>query len=81
MASTEQEILEANVRRVMATQPGMDVIWHILSFCDIYIDSTTDYSAGKRRVGYDILEMFQDADPRLYPNLLLTKQKGPEEDE
>lgn len=71
------EVLKANVKTVMASPAGRQVIWVILSMCDLYNDSFTGdnrtfYNEGKRAVGLDILQLLEDADPNIYGNLLLT---------
>jgi hypothetical protein len=68
--------LKANYREMLKTRAGREVIWHILSLCDIYTDgftgnSTTFFIAGKRNVGMQLIEVMTDADPTAYPRLLL----------
>ena len=76
--ATDFEVLNANVREVMDTRAGRDVMWEILSICGLYTDNSTDAHPGvegKRSVGLQILGMLSDADERLYPQLLLMKQE------
>lgn len=70
----------ANVREVLKTRQGKDVVWRILGMCDIYGfhftgDNSTFYNEGRREVGLDILRLILDADPTAYARLILEKQK------
>ena len=72
----DYELLLANVREVLKSRQGKQVIWHILSLSNIYSDSftgnsTTFYNEGRRAIGLQILQLLEDADPTLYPRLLL----------
>jgi len=76
-------VLLENVREMYKHRFGRDVLWHILSFCDLYSDTYTgdrrsDYLSGKRGVGLFILQMLEDADRTAYPRLLLEMQKREE---
>ena len=75
----EYEILLENVKAVMSTHQGREVIWYILDLCPIYSsaftgNSQTFYLEGQRDIGLDILKLLEDADPTLYPKLILEKQ-------
>lgn len=83
MADPEYDILLGNVRELLKLRQGRDVLWHVLSFCQLYTDifsgnSSTFYLEGKRAVGLEILQMLEDADPTAYARLLLDKQKEKE---
>ena len=72
-------VLMENVRELLKHRFGKDVVWHILSICDIYSDTYTgdrrvDYFSGKRAVGLSILQLLEDADRTAYARLLLEKQ-------
>lgn len=72
----EYELLLGNVREVLKSRAGKAVIWHILSLGNIYSDSftgnsTTFYNEGRRAIGLQVLQLLEDADPTLYPRLLL----------
>jgi len=73
--STKEEkevaIVNANVRELMKLKHGRDAIWTVLSFCEMYSSMPGDFEAGKRNVGLDIISMLNDADPAIYPNLML----------
>ena len=72
-----QEVKLANVREVLATRAGRDVIWEILEMTGLYVDNSFAAHAGtegRRAVGLQILELIEDADPKAYGNLLITKQ-------
>jgi len=71
----EFEILQANVRELMSSRKGKEVMWEILSYCGMYSSIPGKFEAGKRNVGLDILAMLDDADPTIYPNLLLENRK------
>lgn len=73
-----QAFLE-NVRNFAKTRQGQEILWHILGFCGIYDntftgDNMTHYLAGRRSVGLEILQLLEEADPKLYPQLLLAMQ-------
>ena len=77
MNDKDFEVLCANVKQVMGTPAGRQVVWTILSMCDIYSDAFTGddrtfYNEGKRAIGLQILQLLEDADPTLYGKLLLT---------
>lgn len=77
----EYGVLLANVREVSQSSAGKELIWHILSLCDIYSDAyggpteTVLHLSGKRAVGLSILQLLDDADLSIYPRLLLEKRK------
>jgi hypothetical protein len=76
----EYEILCENVRMLLATRQGKDFVWHVLGLCNLYTstftgNSQTFYLEGKRDVGLDILKLLEDADPTIYPKLILDKQE------
>ena len=78
--SKEYDVLIANVRQVAKTRQGKELLWHILGMCNLYSDgfsgnSRTFYEEGKRSVGLEILAMLEEADPLVYPLMLLEKAK------
>jgi hypothetical protein len=78
MSDIEFEVLNANVRKVMETTAGKDVIWEILSMCGLYTDNSIEVNPaieGKRAIGLQILGLLTDADEKIYPQLLLMKQE------
>ena len=71
----EYQIFLSNLREVMRTRQGKDVMWHILGLCDVYSPTTpTD----RRSVGLDLIGTMYEADPTMYPRLLLefAKKEG-----
>ena len=75
----EYDVLLANVREVLKTSHGRDVVWHILGLAGIYSDaftgnSTTFYNEGKRAVGLQVMQLLDDADLTIYPRLLKEKR-------
>jgi hypothetical protein len=82
MSDKDFEILNANVRHVMGTKAGRDVMWEILSMCQLGTDNSADANQGiegKRSIGLQIIGLLSDADPKLYPNLLISKQEDEDE--
>lgn len=76
----EYDILKQNFKKLLETETGQSIIWHVLSFCNLYGesftgDSQTFYMEGKRAIGLEILQFMEDADKLAYPKLLLAKQK------
>lgn len=74
------DLLRGKVNKIMRDKDGRDVIWHILSFHPMDVDSftgnsTTFYNEGRRSYGIEILAMLEDANPRHYPELILEKLK------
>jgi len=55
----------------MQTRQGKEFIWEILSYAEIYSSMPGKFTAGKRDVGLKVLQLLEDADSKLYPNLLL----------
>jgi len=79
----EYHALIENVRELMKLRQGKEVIWYILSLCNLYGDiftgnSRTFYEEGKRAVGLEILGLLEEADKTIYPRLLLERTKGVE---
>ena len=73
---TTYDLLLSNIREIAKTKQGQAFIWHILDFCGIYTDSFTGdnqtfYLEGKRSIGLSILQLLEDADPSIYPRLVL----------
>ena len=76
----EYEILLANVRDLLRTRSGQDVLWHILSLCGIYStaftgNSQTFFNEGKRAIGLEVLDLINQADPEAYANMLKSRTK------
>ena len=72
----EYEVLLANVREFMASRKGQSVMWEILTYCDMYSSVPGKFEAGKRNVGLDIMTLLANADPVIYPKLLLENTKN-----
>ena len=72
------EVLVANVRNLIKTKDGKEVIWEILSMCNTYSYNPIGdlYLEGKRSIGLDILQLLEDADPTFYGRLLIEKQES-----
>ena len=75
--------LKLAVGDVLKTKSGQKFIWEILSLCGIYDNqftgnSGTFFNEGRRSVGLDIVQMMNDADPTIYPRLLLERAKTEE---
>jgi len=76
MSENEFEVKLANVRELMSSRVGKELMWEILSYCDLYTTGANKFQAGKRQVGLDILQLLEDADPEIYPKLLLANIKN-----
>lgn len=77
-AEKEHSVLIANVRELMKTRAGKEFVWWVLGRCGIYDNKFTGNSntfmlLGKEAVGLEVLDLITDADPTLYPKLLLEK--------
>ena len=74
----EQEVKLHNVRSVLATRAVRDLVWDILEMTGLYVDNSFAAHAGtegRRAVGIELLQLIEDADPKAYGNLLITKQE------
>ena len=76
----EYQALLENIRSLMSGKGARGLVWHILSMCDLYSDafagnSRTFYIEGKRAIGLGILQLLDEADPTIYPRMLLEKAK------
>lgn len=66
----------SNVRQVVKTRQGKELIWEILSRCGIYTTmsgakkQSIYFNEGQRSIGLQIVELLNEADPEIYPNLL-----------
>ncbi len=75
----EYEVLLKHVQEAMRLRHVQEIMWAILAMCGLYSDQftnqreSTDYLLGKRAIGLEILQLLEDADPSIYPQLLLTK--------
>lgn len=69
----ELNLLHANVRDLVSTRKGKEVLWEILGYCSVYSSIPGKFEAGRRQVGLDIIQLLEDSDPTIYPNLLLEK--------
>ncbi len=68
------DLIQANLRELMKLRQGKEVIWWILSQCGIYdfpAQENTEYFEGRRSVGLDVIQLMSEADPEMYPRLLL----------
>lgn len=70
----DYDVLLSNVRAFAKSQGGRDVIWAILEFCNIYSSIPGKFESGKRDVGLNVIQLLEDAEPKLYAQLLLEKQ-------
>ena len=71
---TDVNLLLSNIRELMKLRQGKEVIWWILSQCGIYdfpAQENTEYFEGRRSVGLDVIQLMSEADPEMYPRLLL----------
>lgn len=73
-------VLHSNIREVMKSRGGQELIWEILGMCNIdtpinYGGEQTFMAAGRQEVGFSILKLLEDADPTIYPNMLLKRAK------
>lgn len=74
------DLLLANVRAVLATTQGKELLWEIMSMCGIYNNtftgnSSTFFAEGKRAIGLEILGLLSDADPTAYARMQLERSK------
>ena len=84
----EYLVLVANMRELLKTKYGKEVLWHILSLTGVYAtcftgNTTTFFNEGQRSIGLQLMELMDDADISAYPRLLLEKREvedGPESD-
>lgn len=80
----EHEVFIANVRTAMNTKATKDLVWDLLDFCGLNSESftgnsSTFYNEGKRAVGLYLLSVLQEADPKIYPKLIIEKIEHNEE--
>ena len=64
----EHELLVLNLKEVLSTSAGRNVLWHILDNAGIYTSSFTGnsqtfFNEGRRSLGLYILSLMEDADP------------------
>lgn len=73
----ERDTIERAFRAVLQTEQGKRVLFWMLERCAIYRDafdmeaSVTNYTLGRQAAGRDLIGMFDEIDPRIYPRLLL----------
>lgn len=76
----EYELLVLNLKEVLSTSAGRNVLWHILDNAGIYASSFTGnsqtfFNEGRRNLGLYILSLMEDADPTCYPRMVLDNVK------
>lgn len=69
-----------DIRKLSKLPQGRKFIWAVLELCDIYSDvftgnSHTFYREGRRSVGLELLAMLEEADPTIYPSLIMEHAK------
>lgn len=75
----EYERLLDDLKEVLKTNQGKNVMWWVLSQCGIYDtnfsdeDRKTNFLLGKRDIGLGIIGLMHDADPTMYAKLQLEK--------
>lgn len=75
---TPEEILHTNVREVLKTRQGKELVWEILGWCGLYDSSYSPddnwrrLAEGKREIGVQLLALLDDTDPTIYPRLILS---------
>ena len=73
----ELALLHSNVRTVLQSSQGKELIWHILSLCGVYDNPIagdalqTGHNIGRQTIGKELIELMVDADARAYINLQL----------
>lgn len=72
----DYRVLTANVREVAKSKAGKAFIWHLLGLANLYSESftgnsSTFYNEGRRGFGLQILQLLDDADPTIYPRMIL----------
>jgi len=82
---SDYDILKMNIRDLVNTLQGRAFIWHVLELCGIYSESFTGdnqtfYLEGKRSIGLALLQLLEDADPKIYPRLVLAHNNEEEND-
>ena len=71
-----------NIRFIAKTPEGKSFITWVLSLCHLYDDGySTDpgymaHISGMRSIGLRVIEVLGEADPTIYPRLLLEAQDG-----
>ena len=77
----EYEALLNDLKDVIKTNAGKNVLWWVLSQCGIYDtnfsdeDRKTNFLLGRRDIGLGIIGLMQDADPLMYANLQIRMAK------
>ena len=69
-----------DTRRLASLPQGRKFIWHVLSLCELHSSSFTGnsrtfYNEGKRDVGLGVLQLLEEADPTIYPSLIMERAK------
>lgn len=71
--------LRSAIRDLSKNKQFTDVIWDILSFCEVFNAGYAkadfvQYRDGKRSVGVYIVDLLDSADPQLFPKILLNRR-------
>ena len=73
----EHEVRREEIRDAMKLRHVRKFIWAILEQCGIYspkyapATGGVEYLVGRESIGLEIIAMLEDADPTIYPQLLL----------
>ena len=77
----EYDAIKGNIVALMKTRQGKEFVWWLLEQAGVYNctfaqNSSSFFQEGRRSIGLNVIELLTDADPTIYPNLLLEKAKG-----
>ena len=79
MAKSKVDLMLADLRDLYKDRRFRKILWHILSMTGIYTVNYSNeqaaYMDGRKSIGLEILDMMNDADPTMYPRMLLAKAK------
>ena len=67
----EVDVFNHSLRELMKTKAAKELITRILDFSGINTPVVGDRMAGRHEVGLEVLGMLQDADPTIYPRLII----------
>ena len=77
MTEKEYKAFLADLRELSKLPHFRKFLWEVLSYAEIYQNPTDKeqalFLAGQREVGLRIIHLLNEADPTIYPRLLLEK--------
>ncbi len=79
MTRSKVDLMLADLRDLYKDRRFRKILWHILGMTGIYTVNYSNeqaaYMDGRKSIGLELIDTMNEADPTMYPRLLLEKAK------